>query len=177
MRRVLSAIAGVVAISALPGIASAHGDLGGSNPRDGSDLRRSPVQITVTLTEAPTDGAEARATDGCERKVPGTVSVTGKDIVLSVDGGEPGRWKVSYQARSAVDGHLTRGTLDFTVSGQKECGPEGAGGPEDEIDAGDDPGIITNPNPPDEGISWLAWAGGGTVLLVALALVLRRSGR
>ena len=177
MRRALAALAGVAALFAMPGIAAAHGDLQATSPEDGSKVGRPPGQITVTLTEPPTQGAEARATDGCKRKVPGAVSVDGDDIVLSLDGGEPGRWKVAYQAVSAEDGHQTRGSFAFTVSGKKDCSRDEPGDSEDEVDAGDDPGIIENPNPPDEGVSWLVWVGGGTVLLIGLALVLRRSGR
>lgn len=170
--------AGVVALLVLPGVASAHGDLQGTSPSDGATVGKVPTEITVTLTEAPTKGAEARATDGCKKKAPAAVSVNGNDIVLSLGGGQPGRWKVSYRAVSAVDGHQTRGSFGFTVSGKKDCSTASdPGDPEDDVDAGDDPGIIDNPNPPDEGTSWLVWVGAGTLILVAAAFVVRRSGR
>ena len=176
MKRGVSVLAAAVALLIPPGVASAHGDLQGTSPEDGSSVRRFPGEITVTLTEPPTKGAEARATDGCKRKVPAAVSVDGNDIVLSVSGGEPGKWKVSYRAVSAVDGHQTRGAFAFSVGGKKDCSAEEED-PEDEVDAADDPGIIDNPDPPDEGTSWLVWVGGGTLILVAAAFALRRSGR
>lgn len=160
--------------------AVAHGDLHGTNPADGSTVGKPPSEIRVTLTEAPTSGAEGRVTDGCDRKVAAPVSVDGSDIVMSTRGGERGRWKVTYRAVSSVDGHTTRGNFGFTVSGKKDCSkPDEAddpqGDPEDDIDAGKGPGIIENPDPPDEGASWLVWVGGGTVLLMGLAFVVRRA--
>lgn len=178
MRRATAAV-GLVAVCVLISSAPAlaHGDLQGTNPEDGATVAKPPSEIRVTLTEAPTRGAQARATDGCKRKVPAAVSVDGNDIVLSVQGGERGKWKVTYQAVSSVDGHQTRGNIAFTVSGKKDCTPDEPDDTGDDIDAVDDPGIIENPNPPDEGVSWLVWVGGGTILLVGLAFIVRRSGR
>jgi methionine-rich copper-binding protein CopC len=172
-----AAASAVACLLVFAGPALGHGDLEGTSPADGSKVGKPPSEIRVTLTEAPTRGAEAVATDGCKRKVPAAVSVDGSDIVLSLQGGERGKWKVTYQAVSSVDGHQTRGKFAFTVSGKKDCSRDEPDEPEDDVDAGDDPGIIENPNPPDEGISWLVWAGGGTILLVGLAFVVRRSGR
>lgn len=182
MRRAFGAVAAtIVALFVFAGPALAHGELEGTTPADGSTVKKIPSEIRVTLTEAPTRGAEARATDGCKRKVPASVTVDGNDVVLALQGGERGRWKVSYEAVSAEDGHQTRGTFAFTVSGKEDCTkdkPDGAeDDPEDEVDAADDPGIIDNPDPPDEGTSWLVWVGGGTILLVGLAFVVRRAGR
>lgn len=173
---------GAVCLLLFAAPALAHGDLQGTSPEDGSTVGKPPSEIRVTLTEAPTRGAEAEATDGCKRKVPAAVSVDGSDVVLSLEGGERGKWKVTYRAVSSVDGHTTRGNFGFTVSGNKDCSkPDDSDDPrddpEDDVDAGDDPGIIENPNPPDEGTSWLVWVGGGTILLIALAFVVRRAGR
>lgn len=179
MRRGVAVLASVVVLLVLPGVASAHGDLEGTSPEEGSTVGKVPGEIRVTLTEAPTKGPEAAATDGCKKKVPAAVSIDGNDIVLSLDGGEPGKWKVSYRAVSAEDGHQTRGAFGFTVSGKKDCSTDKPDDPqddpEDDVDASDDPGIIDNPDPPDEGTSWLVWVGAGTLVLVAAAFVLRRS--
>lgn len=180
MRRAISGAAlAAVCLLALASPALAHGDLQGTSPTDGSKVGKPPAEIRVTLTEAPTRGAEARVTDGCKRNVPASVSVDGSDVVLSFQGGEPGKWKVIYQTVSSVDGHETGGNFSFTVSGKKDCNREEnpRDDPEDEIDAADDPGIIENPDPPDEGTSWLVWVGGGSILLLGLAFVVRRAGR
>lgn len=175
MRRGVASFASVVVLLVLPGVAAAHGDLKGTSPEDGSTVGKVPKEITVALTEPPTQGAEAKATDGCKKKVPAAVSVDGNDIVLSLGGGEPGKWKVSYRAVSAEDGHQTRGSFAFSASGRKDCSPAPDDDPEDDVDAGGDPGIIDNPDPPDEGTSWLLWVGAGTLILVAAAFVVRRS--
>lgn len=175
MRQGAAVLASVFVFLVLPGGASAHGDLQGTSPEDGATVRKVPGEITVTLTEAPAKGAEAKATDGCKKKVPAVVSVEGNDVVLSLGGGQPGKWKVSYGTVSAVDGHETRGAFAFMVSGKKECGAADVDDPKVDIDAAENPGIIDNPDPPDEGPSWLVWVGGGTLILVTAAFALRRS--
>lgn len=174
MRRGVAAFASLVVLVVFPGVASAHADLRGASPEDGSTVGKVPLEITVTLTEAPAEGATVKATDGCKKKLPAVVSVEGNDMVLSVRGGQPGRWKVSYRAVSAVDGHRTRGAFGFRVSGSKDCNTATEDDPADDIDAGGGPGIIENPDPPDEGTSWWVWVGGGTLILVAAAFALRR---
>ena len=175
MRRICVGIGAVAWVLLVVAPALGHGDLQGTSPEDGTTVGKRPERITITLTEAPSRGAEARATDGCKRGVPAGVAVDGSDIVLTIDGGEPGKWTVSYRAVSSVDGHQTKGKFGFTVSGKKDCSRE-AEAPDDQIDAGDGPGILENPDPPDEGgTSWLLWIVLGTVVLAAAAFVVRRS--
>jgi len=173
VRRVAVCLIAISVVLAAPAASFGHGDLRSTSPEAGAKLRRAPKKVTISLTGAPTKGAEARALDGCKRRVPAAVSVSGSDIVLDLEGGEPGRWKVSYRAVSSVDGHQTRGDLAFTVAGKEDCSRTDKG---DDIDAADNPGIIENPNPPDEGgMSLLVWIGGGTVLLGLAALLIRRT--
>lgn len=176
MRRrcgLLAAVAALLVLTTAP--AHAHGDLQGTSPVDGSTVGEVPGTISITLTEAPTRGAEASAIDGCRSKVPAAIAVEGDDIVLTPAGGEPGRWKVKYRAVSSVDGHQTRGSISFTVRGKKDCSSEEPEESGDVIDAADNPGILDNPNPPDDGSSWLLWVAGGTLVLLVLAFVIRRS--
>lgn len=178
MRRrcvLLAAITALLVLAAAP--AHSHGDLQGTSPEDGSTVGEVPAEISITLTEPPTRGAEASAIDGCRSKVPAAIAVEGDDIVLTPGGGVPGRWKVKYRAVSAVDGHQTRGSISFTVRGKKDCSSDESDEPGDVIDAADNPGILDNPNPPDEGSSWLLWVAGGTLVLLVLAFVIRRSSR
>jgi len=176
VRRALVLFAGAAALLSVAGTSLAHGDLESTTPEDGSTVRKVPQRISISLTEPPTAGAEARARDGCKRRAPGATSIDGNDIVVAVAGGEPGKWRVSYRAVSAVDGHQTRGNFSFKVSGRRDCSPDEKES-EDDVDAADAPGIVENPNPPDEGTSWLVWVGAGTVLIAAAAFVLRRAGR
>lgn len=154
----------------------AHGDLQATSPQRGANVGTAPDRVTITLTEAPSKGAQARAVDGCKRKVPADVSVDGSDVVLSLQGGGPGRWKVSYRAVSSVDGHLAKGSFGFTVSGTEDCPAKETEEPDD-IDAADNPGIVENPNPPDDGVSWILWVVGGTVVISVAASLVRRSSR
>jgi len=143
-----------------------------SSPKPGATLHRPPRTVSLSFTEAPAKGARARVVDGCRRALPAAVSVEGSDVVVALEGGRPGRWTVAYNAVSSVDGHRVRGKLTFRVSGAKRCGAE----PDDEIAAGPNPGIVDNPDPPDEtGASWIWWVAGGTILVAAAALLIRRS--
>ena len=154
----------------------AHGDLEGTSPEQGATEEKAPSEIRITLTEPPTKGAEARAVDGCKDVVADDPTVDGNDIVLAVGPGERGRWKVSYRAVSAVDGHQTRDTFTFTVAGKKDCSPEED--PTEESPEPDDPADDDGTAAPPEDESsnaWLLWVGGGTVVVVALALVARRA--
>ena len=173
MRRIV--FAAVVVGALVPTAALAHGDLRATDPEDGARVKKPPKEITVSLTEAPTDGAVARATDGCKKRVPSAVSGDGDAIVLTVEGGEPGKWKVAYRAVSSVDGHQTKGRFDFTVAGSKDCSPDPA--ETDDIDTDESPGTLANPEPSDEGGSptWLWWVIGGTVVLGAVAFVVRKA--
>lgn len=65
----------------------------------------------------------------------------------------------------------------------KGGGAEGAGDagcselPTDQVDAPNNPGIVENPDPPDEGVpAWLPWVAASSVA-GAMAFWLRRSGR
>ncbi|MBW3595285.1 MAG: copper resistance protein CopC [Actinobacteria bacterium] len=175
MRRLAVLLVGVVAALFVAAPSFGHGDLRGTSPERGSTVRKPPERITITLTEAPSKGAEAEVIDGCKRKVPSTVAIDGNDIVVAPRGGRRGDWKVSYRAVSSVDGHQTRGKLTFSVAGRKDCSRRNDDPAEDEIDAADNPGIVENPNPPDEGgRSWLLWVGAGTILVVAAAFLVRR---
>ena len=59
--------------------------------------------------------------------------------------------------------------------GKKDCNTATNEDPKDDVDAGDDPGIINNPDPPDEETPWVVWVGGGMLILIAAAFVLRKS--
>lgn len=173
MRRVAVWFTFIVVLG-LPSGSLAHGDLQATSPEAGATVPNAPKNVTVTLTQAPTKGAEVRVQDGCRRSVPSAVSVADRDLVVALEGGRPGAWKVFYRAVSSVDGHQTRGTLTFKVSGKRDCG-RGDVEPDDEIAAGGNPGIVDNPNPPDEGgTSWLWWVAGGTVAIAAVAFLIRR---
>ncbi len=171
MVRVGSAVAAIVIALALPAAAWAHGNRQVEDPAEGAKLKKPPATITMTLSETPAQGSVLRATDGCGRKVLGEVSVDGSDLVLSVSGGQPGKWNVSYRAVSAEDGHLTHGRYSFSVAGKKDCSqPET---PADQIAGGAGTRVESDD---DEGSSFpLVPFAIGTVVVVVAALLLRRA--
>lgn len=175
MGRKGSAVALVLLILSIPGQAWAHGDLRGTDPEDGSRLKKPPTAITLTLTEAPAKGSVMTVRDGCGRKVPGEVFIEDRNLAYSVSGGEPGSWHASYRAISAQDGHLTQGGISFTVAGKKDCSKEPDDSPTDQIGGGAD----TRVNAPDQGDDGSSFPivpfAIGTLVVVAAALLLRRS--
>jgi methionine-rich copper-binding protein CopC len=100
----------------LTGAASGHARLRSSNPPDEAHLRASPKSLTLTFN-VNVQLAVLTLTSG------------GKVIPLKVDRGAAaaaqatislppladGRYQVQWSALSADDGHVTKGTLSFTV--------------------------------------------------------------
>ena len=164
-----------VVVVALCAPASAHGDLRGSNPEDGAAVGSVPGSISVTLTEAPGPGSVLKASDGCGRKVRGSVKTQGSDLVLSVASGQPGKWKASYRAISSVDGHLTKGELAFSVKGKKDCTPGGNDEDDTKVAGGKDT-RVDDPNPDEDGGGFpVVPFAIGTAVVIVLALVVRRA--
>ena len=171
MVRVGSAVAVLVMLLSLPAAAWAHGERQIEDPKEGAKLEKPPPSITMTLSESPAQGSVLKATDGCGRRVLGEVSVDGSDLVLSVSGGEPGKWNVSFRAISAEDGHLTKGRYSFLVAGKKDCSqPET---PADEIAGGAGTRVDADEN---DGSSFpIVPFAIGTAVVVVAALLLRRA--
>lgn len=172
MVRIGAVSALVLLFLSVSGPAWGHGDLQGSDPEDGSRLKRPPRAITLTLTEAPARGSVMTVRDGCGRKVPGKVFVKEADLGYSVSGGDPGSWHASYRAISAEDGHLTQGGISFTVAGKKECSKEPS--PADQIGGGADTRVSAPPGDDESSFPIVPFAI-GTVVVVGASLLLRRS--
>jgi hypothetical protein len=165
-----------LALVASAGPALAHGEIEGTDPAEGAKLRRAPGSVAVTFTEAPTAEAVLKVRDGCKRQVTQGVDVTDATATARVAVGQPGKWQVSYRVISALDGHETEGGFSFTVAGRKDCTPDepesSAPPEEDETDAA--------PTPKGEddtgGGAPVVPIALGTIAVVVLALVVRRSG-
>ena len=176
MRRRVSA-AGVLAAALIltAGPAAAHGDLHGTDPEPGSTLSKPPRSVSVTLTEPPGPGSTLKVSDGCSPDAGGPVELAGSRLVAGIPNGNPGDWVMRYRAVSSVDGHVTRGSVHFTVKGKTDCAKPTDEDDDTQIGGGEDT-RVANPDPPDAG-------GGfpvvpvviGSVVLVGLALVLRRA--
>lgn len=103
-----------------PRPASAHANLLQSDPPAQSALSRAPAQVQLLFSESiePSQlevsvlDSERRAVDsGDGRLLPGTDDT----VVLSLGDLEPGVYTISWKVLSAVDGHVTRGLVPFSV--------------------------------------------------------------
>jgi copper resistance protein C len=123
--------------------AAAHGDVDSTSPEDGSTVKDVPGRVTITLTETPSDLGERSLVvrDGCGRRVVTDLSLDENTMIARIGDAQPGRWRATWQAISAVDGHATEGEFSFTVRGSKDCNPD-----EPTPEATDD----SSPEPDDE---------------------------
>lgn len=170
----------VVVLGLPPAAAWAHGDIESAHPAQGSRMAKPPREVSVHLAEPPAQGSTLVVTDGCKEEVGGEAQIDGEMFTVPIDEGRPGRWNVKVRSISSVDGHLVRESFSFTVRGKKDCSaedpPEGNGdtaGDDEEVQLGD-------PQPPlqNEETSFpIVPFALGTVVVVALAIALRRSGK
>ena len=166
------AVGALFALSAGP--AGAHGDLQGTDPVGGASLGSAPNDVSLTLTEAPGPGSTLEIADGCKRAVAGRVSRDGSDLQARVKQGEPGRWSMTYRAVSSVDGHVTKGTVRFKVTGTKDCSESEPAETDVEIGGGEDTQVANEDQSDGSGFPVIQLAV-GTVVLVGIALLLRAS--
>lgn len=148
-----------------------HGELQGTDPEADSVVKKAPRAVSITLTEAPGPGTQARVADGCNRNIVTDLSRSGETVKLALRKGRPGTWDVRYRAVSAVDGHTSMGTFSFKVTGPKDCSRDKE--PKAQIDGGDDT-IIQADDEQGGGFPIVPFAL-GSLVIVGLALVLRRA--
>lgn len=173
----VAAFAAALVLTALP--AGAHGDIEDSSPAAGSTVRRGPENVSLVLAEPPADGSSLLVSDGCNREVSGRPRIDGDRMSVAISEGQPGRWRVRVRSISSVDGHLVREKLSFRVRGKKDCSPDKT--PAEDDESPDDEVELGAPQPPlqnDEPTSFpFVWFAVGTLLVVAVAIALRRPGR
>lgn len=118
------------ALCALAAPAWAHGDIERLRPEPEQVKTKAPDHVMLTFTEAPTKDARVAVNDGCGREMTREKYVQGRTLHVFLEKGQPGRWQVSYNVISAIDGHKTNGQYSFTVEGEADCSE-----PEPEPDA------------------------------------------
>jgi methionine-rich copper-binding protein CopC len=109
-------IASLLLAALLPGIALGHVSLVSSDPRDGATLDVAPDQVRVSFSEPLVAGKSSFKLVGPGGTV-GTGHPDGTNpaaLVLDTPGLAPGAYEVQWTAAGG-DGHLERGTLEFTV--------------------------------------------------------------
>jgi methionine-rich copper-binding protein CopC len=165
-------IAFLLAVLWAPTGASAHGDVTTTAPAAGGRVKQPPTGISISFSEPPTQDSKYTVVDGCGDDVLTGVEGKGTDKTLVVTGGDPGKWKVSYNVISATDGHRSSDRFSFTVAGKKEC--DGSpGDPEESPEIGEAAPPVT----PDEPASFpiVPVAIGGAIIVGAIAIRLLAS--
>lgn len=124
MKRAVLFTAALFLLSAVAPSAFAHGDEVKTTPKKGSRVNAIPAEVTVSLSEDPTNEAVLKIRDGCGNNAVADVTVSGDSIVAAIGDAQPGKWTASWRAISSVDGHATDGDFAFTVAGKKDCSPD-----------------------------------------------------
>jgi methionine-rich copper-binding protein CopC len=106
-----------------------HAALVGSEPKDGAQLSSIPESVLITYAEPPTQSSQFAVIDGCDRDVAASIEVLNDTIEATIADAQPGQWTVRWAVVSAVDGHLTRDRVRFSVDGEPDCT---AAGPDEE---------------------------------------------
>ena len=164
----------VLLLALWPAVALGHGETTTTDPEDGATLKSAPKQVAVTLSEPPAKDAELEVVDGCGETVSSGAQVDGQVLSAAITGGEPGSWKANYRIVSAVDGHPTKDTWSFKVSGKKDCSADEPKEPKDPQDTGDSGGTARGPDDQEDGSSFpVVPVAAGTAALVGLALFIR----
>ena len=152
----------------LPGMAWAHGDIARTDPPEGSKVRRAPSVVAIQFTESPTADNRFEVIDGCGDDVLAQVGGEGTNAELAVAGGQPGRWRVTYNVISSEDGHNSRGAFSFTVAGKRDCSEPAA---TDSPEIGSPPPPIANDDADPASFPVVpVLIGGGAIVGLAVAI-------
>jgi copper resistance protein C len=158
-----------VLVALAPSAALAHGEIEKTVPEADARLESPPDEVTITLTEAPSQGAVLRVLDGCKENLVDQALIAERNLHSPLQGGQPGKWTVSYRAVSAEDGHLTKGRYTFRVAGQKDC----SSGDDDGTEIGPGTSPILPDDDPDDGGGFPVVPvaiGGALVVIAAVAI-------
>lgn len=129
---VLGALLGIALI---PQQSLAHAAYKDSDPKDGETVSSPPSRVTAEFTEQVVQDSYLQVFDPCGRQVDNRDSLVVHDrITVSMSGEAQGVYVVRFNVVSAVDGHQTVGSFDFTSSGGSEC--PGQEEPEGEKESG-----------------------------------------
>jgi methionine-rich copper-binding protein CopC len=137
--------------------ASAHDDLGSSNPEPGATLDAVPETIELTFTNVPaTIGSDIQVLDAAgEDWAEGDVSITDSVATQAIrDGAPAGTYTVNWRVVSS-DSHPIEGTFEFTASGGNTASIKTA-----------EPGALDQESAAGSDLSW------GVILMVAVLIAL-----
>lgn len=95
-----------------------HAKLTGSVPAGDSQLASAPKALTLTFNEAATLAVLKLVSAGKEIPIPLDKSLKpGREFTLSLPSLVPGSYVVQWSAVAADDGHVTKGSFTFTITG------------------------------------------------------------
>ena len=122
-RRAGGVLSVITALGLLMPAASAfgHAALVDAEPKDGAELSSIPESVLITYAEPPTQSSQFAVIDGCDRDVAASVEMLNDTIEATIADAQPGEWTVRWGVVSAVDGHLTRDKVRFSVAGEPDC--------------------------------------------------------
>jgi hypothetical protein len=96
----------------------AHAKLQSSTPADNSQLAAAPKALTLNFSESAQLAVLKLTTNG--KDIPVTVDKTAKasqTFTLPLPALAPGKYTVQWSAVAADDGHVTKGSFVFSVTG------------------------------------------------------------
>ncbi|HEY1015974.1 MAG TPA: CopD family protein [Herpetosiphonaceae bacterium] len=110
----------VIALLAMRGAASAHANLLRSTPAAGETLKAAPAEIVLEFSEElDTSFTKIELRDSANQIVapgPGVVSAANpRELRLALSGLVQDSYTAIWRVRSAVDGHVTEGSLPFGI--------------------------------------------------------------
>jgi methionine-rich copper-binding protein CopC len=113
-------ILALIAVAALLASSSAmaHARLESSSPAANATLKSAPAQMTLTFSEEGEMGPIKMTRDG--KEVPIALDWSGtarKSFLLKLPPLAPGAYTVEWSMMSTDDGHVTRGSFGFSITG------------------------------------------------------------
>jgi len=180
----LPSLLAVVTLVAMPALVFAHADLESATPAPDSTVEVAPPELVATFTEAldaSKSSLEVRDAAGSVVASGGSelVAADGITMTLPVAALENGTYEVRWTA-AAKDGHIERGTFEFTVavppspSPSPSAEPGGSPSPAPSPSAISTPAATPAPSPSDGGPDTGSGAGevdASTLLPIAVAIV------
>lgn len=163
----------LLVVLAAPGVATAHADLVGSNPKSMTRVDTPPEEVVLRFSEAMDPQLATVVLTVNDQQSQRAATRTGDDpgvLVAEVPAAmvATGRWRVDYRVTS-VDGHPVQGRLDFVVEDRSRAMSREtkwlgatAGQHEDAQEAGSS--LAADPSAGEDSPAW-------SILLVALVVL------
>jgi methionine-rich copper-binding protein CopC len=112
----------VIAFSLLSVIAAApcwaHAKLQNSTPADHAQLTEAPKSLTLQFNEAAKLAVLKLTTGGKEISIPIDKNAkASQSFTIALPGLAAGKYTVQWTAVAADDGHMTKGSFDFSITG------------------------------------------------------------